>query len=180
MNTVFVRRLSRWQAETEREQIGDLYAEAHRDAPGTRPLERGVFVRRFVDEDLRQPEFDMTVAGDPALAGCAYGFRADRGGPWWESFTDVPTEIEELTGSRQVFVIAQLMVAPRRRRQGVATRLRRELLSRSREALALVLLQPGDAPARAAHQSWGWVKAGQLAPRNGDAPLEAWAGPPGH
>ncbi|MDT0341619.1 GNAT family N-acetyltransferase [Streptomyces litchfieldiae] len=176
MGTVFLRRLSRWQAETEREAIGDTYVEGHRDAPGTRALEREAFVRRFVDEDLRQQDFDMMVASDPAPAGFAYGFRADRDGSWWETFTGVPNEIDELTGARQVFVVAQLLVAPRRRRQGVATRLHKELLGRSGAALFLALLQPGNAPARTAFQTWGWSKAGQLTPRDGaEAPLEAWA-----
>ncbi|MDT0441557.1 hypothetical protein [Streptomyces johnsoniae] len=176
MSTVFLRRLSRWQAETERTDIGDLYADAHRDAPGVRPLERDAFLRRFVDHDVQQTGFDMVVAGDPALVGCAYGFRADRDGRWWDTFTAVPTEIEELSAARQVFVVAALMVARHRRRAHLATRLHKELLSRNATGPAIALLQPGNTPARAAYQSWGWNKAGQLTPRDGgEAPLEAWA-----
>lgn len=174
MGTVFLRRLSRWQAESERAGIGDLYLAARQDAPGVLPLEREEFVRRLVDEDTGEPEFDMLVAGDPALVGCVYGFRADRGGDWWRAYTDVPLTIDELTTSRQVFVVAALLVAPHRRRQGVATRLQRELLARSRTRLHLTLLDPGNAPARSAFQSWGWTKAGQLTPADGTPPLEAW------
>ncbi len=176
MGTVFLRRLSRWQAETEREDIGDLYADAHQDAPGVRPLERDAFLRRFVDHDVQQPGFDMVVAGDPALIGCVYGFHADRGGRWWEAFTEVPAEFAELSATRQVFVVAGLMVARRGRRTQLATRLHKELLSRHATGPALALLQPGNAPARAAYQSWGWSRAGRLSPRDGgEAPLEAWA-----
>ncbi|WP_049571017.1 GNAT family N-acetyltransferase [Streptomyces sp. SBT349] len=175
MSMVFLRRLSRWQAETEREDLGDLYAEAHQDAPGTRPLTRDGFLRHFVDHDVQQPDFDLVVAGDPALVGCAYGFRADRGGRWWDSFVGVPLEIDELTVARQVFVVAGLMVPARRRREGIATRLGDRLLSRSTAALSLAVLSPGNAPARGLYQSWGWSKAGQLTPRDGDTPLEAWA-----
>jgi GNAT superfamily N-acetyltransferase len=175
MGMVFLRRLSRWQAETEREDIADLYAEAQRDDPGGAPLGRAEFTRRFVDHDLQQPGFDMVVGADPALTGYVYGFRADRGSRWWEGFTQVPAEIGELTASRQIFAVAGLLVAPRRRRGQVATRLLRELLTRSDASLALAVLEPGNAPALAAFHSWGWSKAGQLAPADGSPPLEAWA-----
>ncbi|WP_326596728.1 GNAT family N-acetyltransferase [Streptomyces sp. NBC_01803] len=165
MSSVFLRRLSRWQAETEREQIGDLYAEAHQDVPGVRALSREEFVRAFVDHDLGQPGFDMVVASDPKLVGCAYGFQV----------SDVPLGIAELAAGGHVFRVAGLMVTPRRQRQAVATRAQKELLARAGASLGLALLEPGNTPARAAFQSWGWVKAGQLAPHDGAAPLEAWA-----
>ncbi|MGP3969606.1 GNAT family N-acetyltransferase [Streptomyces sp. 6N223] len=169
MGMVFLRRLSRWQAETERADIADLYA-----AEATRETAQE-FTRRFVDHDVQQPGFDMVVAADPALAGYAYGFRADRGGPWWQGFTDVPAEVRELTASRQIFAVAGLLVAPRRRREQVASRMLRELLTRSDASLAIAVLEPGDAAALAAFHSWGWSKAGQLAPAGGSPPLEAWA-----
>lgn len=102
MSSVFLRRLSRWQAETEREQIGDLYAEAHQDVPGVRALSREEFVRAFVDHDLGQPGFDMVVASDPKLVGCAYGFQV----------SDVPLGIAELAAGGHVFRVAGLMVTP--------------------------------------------------------------------
>jgi GNAT superfamily N-acetyltransferase len=145
------------------------------EAPGARALGREEFTRRFVDHDAQQPGFDMMVAADPALAGCAYGFRADRGGRWWDVFHEVPTEIGELARSRQIFAVAGLLVAPRQRRRQVATRMLRELLTRSDASLAIVLVEPGNGPALAAFESWGWSKAGQLAPRDGAPPFEAWA-----
>ncbi|GAB2930070.1 GNAT family N-acetyltransferase [Streptomyces mayteni] len=174
MSTVFMRRLSRWQAESEREHLGDLYLAACQEAPDLFPLGREEFIRQLVDEDSGEPEFDMMVASEPALVGCVYGHRADRGSPWWEAFDGVPSEIAELTAARQVFVITTLLVAPHRRRQRVATKLQRQLLARSRAGLHLTLLDPGNAPARAAFQSWGWTKAGQLAPADGSPPREAW------
>ncbi len=175
MGTVFLRRLSRWQAESERDDVTDLYVEAMRDAPGERPLERAEFGRRFVDHLVQQPGFDMMVAGDPALAGCAYGHRADRDSPWWESYQEVPVEIRELTAARQIFAVGGVLVAPRQRRQQVGTRMLRELLARANASLAIAVLDPGNAPALAAFQTWGWTKAGQLTPRDTAPPLEAWA-----
>jgi GNAT superfamily N-acetyltransferase len=166
MGMVFLRRLSRWQAETERAGVAELCAGATRES-------REEFTRRFVDHDVQQPGFDMVVAADPALVGYAYGFRTDGDGDWWRGFTDVPAEVREMTGGRQVFAVAGLLVAERRRREQVASRMLRELLARCDASLAIAVLEPGDAAARAAFHSWGWSKAGQLAPAN-SPPLDAW------
>ncbi|ARQ68591.1 hypothetical protein [Streptomyces marincola] len=176
MGTVFLRRLSRWQAEIEREDVGDLFTDALRDEPGVRAPDREAFIRWFVDHDVQQDGFDMIVAGGPALVGCAYGFRAERGGRWWESFTEGQDGLPAVAAARQVFVVTGPVVAPGRRRGQIGTRLHRELLSRNGTLPQLALLQPGNAPARAAFQSWGWGKAGQLTPRDADGtPVEAWA-----
>jgi hypothetical protein len=190
MGMVFLRRLSRWQAESEREDFAELYAEAMRETPGGADApgapdglggpspgqaDSAGFARRFVDHDVQQPGFDMVVAADPALVGYAYGFRADRGSRWWEGFTQLPAEIREMTASRQIFAVAGLLVAPRRRRGQVASRMLRELLTRSDASLAIAVLEPGNAAALAAFHSWGWSKAGQLARADDSPPVEAWA-----
>ena len=174
MGTVFLRRLSRWQAESEREGIGDLYAAAYREAPGARPPDRAEFVRRFAELDIRQPEFDLVLAGDPEPVGCAWGFRADRGSRWWDAFAEVPEEVTELTGSRPVFVLAEVLVVPPRRRARLGTRLHRELMSRSRAPLSLTAVEPEHKPALAALRSWGWRRAGRLSPADGGPPLQLW------
>ncbi|GAA1901099.1 hypothetical protein GCM10009716_08730 [Streptomyces sodiiphilus] len=174
MGNVFLRRLSRWQAETERDDFADLYTECYRDAPGTQPLTRQEFIERF-SEDVQQPEFDMLVANDPTLAGCAYGFRVDRDSRWWEQFQGIPTEIDELTASRQIFTVAGLMVLPRQRHKGVASKLQDRLLDRANAAVAITVIEPGNEAARAAYQKWGWAKAGELNPHADIPPLEAWA-----
>ncbi|MGK5529026.1 N-acetyltransferase family protein [Streptomyces sp. URMC 129] len=153
MSTVFLRRLSRWQAETDREQIADLYVAAHQDTPGPRPLPREEFVHAFADHDLGRPGFDLVLAGDPKPVGCAYGFQ----------LPEVPPGLAELAGTGRVFLLAGLMVVPRRRGQGVATRMQRELLSRAGADLVLARPGPGNAPAHAALRSWGWVEAGDAA-----------------
>lgn len=175
MGTLFQRRLTRWQAESQREDLADLYREAHRDSSGTHLLDRAAFLSRLVDHDIQQPEFDMLAANDPTLVGCVYGYRADRGTAWWDTLVTVPGELDELTGSRQVFFVAELLVLPHQRRRGVATRLLTELLSRATAAVALTFLQPGNTTARAAYQSWGWSKAGEIVHHAGPPPLEAWA-----
>lgn len=174
MTTVFMRRLSRWQAESQREDFADLYLQAYRDPFGDTGPDRQQFGERFA-YDVQQPEFEMLVASDPSLVGCAYGFRVDRDSAWWEQFETVPTEIDEATSVRQVFLIAELMVLPHQRRRHVAGRLHDQVLSRTDAPLAITLLDPGNGPARAAFQTWGWTKAGELTPTDGGAPSETWA-----
>lgn len=175
MGMVFLRRLSRWQAETERAAIADLHEAAAPEAPGPGAPGREEFIRAFLDHDVQQPGFDMVLASDPAVIGGAYGFRVDRGSRWWEAYSEVPTEIGGLTRSRQLFAVAGLMVVPAQRRRQVGTRLLRELLNRTDASLAIAVLRPGDAAAQAAFESWGWSKAGQLTPVDGAGPLQAWA-----
>ncbi|WP_443318626.1 hypothetical protein [Streptomyces sp. 8N616] len=62
------------------------------------------------------------IASTPELVGCAYGFRADRSGTWWQGFLGAfPSAIEELTASGQVFVLAEARVFPAYRRRHIAT-----------------------------------------------------------
>ncbi|WP_062206706.1 GNAT family N-acetyltransferase [Streptomyces sp. NBRC 109706] len=176
MGTLFLRRLSRWQAETEREQLGDLHAASRDDIPGAPPPDRAAFLRRFVDFDVQQPDFDLVLAGDPQPAGYAYGFVAEQYGSWWPGFREEPHDLEQLAETRRVFVVAGLMVHPRRRRQGLAGRLLRELLSRGSAPVALALIEPDNVAGQTAAQSLGWSKSGQLTPVDG-TPLGAWTIP---
>ncbi|MQS06280.1 GNAT family N-acetyltransferase [Streptomyces alkaliphilus] len=184
MGEVFLRRLSRWQAEDQRAALADLHEDAYRDQPGAVLRDREDFLQRFADH-LQQPEFDMVIASDPALVGCAYGFRIDRHGSWLDRFSTVPHELEELTElamSRQLFLVAELMVRPEHRRQGVGGRLLDQLLSRVSAPVAVVLLEPGDAVGRATFEMWGWEKTGRMLPRGNPqqpGPLEAWTRRPG-
>lgn len=176
MAEAFLRRLSRWQAEDERTALADLRTVACRDAAGEGAPDREEFLCRFADH-VQQPHFDMVVAADPALVGYAYGFHADRDSGWWDGFERVPAEIAELSPSWQVFHLAELVVLPAHRRRHVGGRLHDHLLSRSAAPAALILLAPGNLPARAALQAWGWSKTAALWPREAAAPLEAWSRP---
>ncbi|UED84218.1 GNAT family N-acetyltransferase [Streptomyces profundus] len=176
MGTLFIRRLSRWQAETEREQLGDLYAAASRDDIPGAPPDRAAFLRRFVDFEVQQPDFDLVLAGDPQPAGYAYGFVAEQYGSWWPGFREEARDLPQLADSRRVFVVSGLLVHPRRRRQGLAGRLLRELLSRGTASVALALIEPDNVAGQTTAQSQGWSKSGQLTPVDG-TPLGAWTIP---
>ncbi|MEV4973644.1 GNAT family N-acetyltransferase [Streptomyces scopuliridis] len=138
---MFIRRLSRWQAEQQREAVADVYVEAYRQG-----RDRQGFLETFA-EDVQRPGFDMVVAsGGNKPAAYAYGF-----------------DIEEPAVSGQVFALAGLMVLPAHRRDGVATRLVEQLLIRTDAVLVAARVDPGNEAAVAALRSWGWTRLGAVA-----------------
>lgn len=184
---VFLRRLTRWQAETQRESVAGLYAAAHRDPPAAaHALQREDFLRRFTGHDIQRPGFEMVIGSDPAPAGCCYGYPADREGEWPGTYAAgpwgdrvPPGEVGEAAAAGRLFLVAGLMVLPAYRRTGVATRLMQTLLLRSTATLALAVIAADNAPARAAFRSWGW-RPWDGGP-SGDGPAgpqpEAWIRP---
>ena len=175
---VFLRRFSRWQADQQREAIADLYVAAYREPPAQDPPEqpprRRDFLNRFADE-VQRPGFDMLVVGETYLTGCIYGYPVPRDdGGWWQALRGVVAEdVGELIASGRVFVVAELMVLPSRRRKHIAARLHERLLTRVDTNLLATLVPPENAPARAALGSWGW------APTTADIPdLEVWTREP--
>lgn len=176
MAEFFIRRLSRWQAEQQRGPFADLYVEAaYEGAVGEEFRDRQEFLRRFED-DVQQPAFDMVVAEGPQSIGFAYGFRVHRSGSWWQGVGgDLPSDLEELTASGKVFVVAELMVLPAGRRTRVATRLQEQLLARTDAARAIALVAPGNAPAEAAFRSWSWQDLGEVGSAPGKPVLRVWS-----
>jgi hypothetical protein len=175
MTEVFMRRLTRWQAEQQREAVADTYVEAYRRARGEEFHDRQQFLARFV-EDMQRPGFDMMVADGASLAGCAYGYQLEREGEMWEGFRgELPADIEEVTASGQVFVLAELMVQPEFRRRRIACRLVGQLLIRSRAARVAALVEPTNIPARTALRDWGWAHFGDVQPDPRGPLFEAWS-----
>ena len=157
-DSVFLRRLSRWQAEQQRETFADLWVEAYRGVAGRMFQDRQEFLRRFADE-LSRPGFDMMIGGSASdTVACAYGFRADRNdGSWQRLDAGLLPGVEELTASGQVFAVAELMVLPAHRREGVATRMLEQLLTRADSALAIARVEGANEQAGVAFRAWGWT-----------------------
>ncbi|MEU5899034.1 MULTISPECIES: hypothetical protein [Streptomyces] len=175
MAEMFLRRLSRWQAEGQREAVADLYTETSgAETGGGASGVRADFLRRF-EHDVQQTDFDMVVAHVAGnLVGCLYGYRADRGGEWWEAFRHVlsPAVVEQ-TSSGRVFLLSEVMVAPAERGSDVAYRLRTLLLTRHTPDVVVAVIRPDDDQGREVLQSWDWTKLGEFAPRQ-----EGWLRPP--
>lgn len=170
MADVNLRRLSRWQADQQRDAVADLYAKAYRGVAGAEYHDRQAFLDRF-EQDVQRLDFDMVVADVVGLVGCAYGFRMARTGAWWSGLRgELPEDIEELTASGRMFLLAELMVLPAHRRTGIAARLGERLLARLDADLVVAAVKrtddrtESDAAADVLH-SWGWSKLGELDPR---------------
>lgn len=164
MAEVFLRRLTRWQAEQQREAVADVYVEAYAGDAGAEYRDRQGFLRLF-EGAVQRPDFDMVVADAGGLVGCLYGFRADRTGAWWEGFRGVlPTEVEERTASGRVFFLTELMVVPAYRRLGISERLRTLLLVRHTADLVVAVIKREDDLGREVLRSWGWTKLGEFDP----------------
>lgn len=175
MAEVFLRRLSRWQADQQREAVADLYVEAYREAEDEAFHDRIEFLTHL-SEHVQRPGFEMVIASTTGLvAGSVYGFRADRTGECWQGFEGaLPPETAELTSAGRVFVMAELMVRPSFRRSTVATRLQETLLNRADSGLAMVVIGQENAAARAALHSWSWENLGKISPASGGPPRDAW------
>ncbi|WP_371528046.1 hypothetical protein OG302_20130 [Streptomyces sp. NBC_01283] len=164
MAEVFLRRLTRWQAEQQREAVADVYVEAYEGDAGAEYRDRQGFLRLF-ESTVQRPDFDMVVADAGGLVGCLYGYRAARTGDWWEGFRGVlPPEVEERTASGRVFVLTELMVVPAYRRQGVSGRLRTLLLVRHATDLVVAVIKRDEDLGREVLRSWGWTKLGEFDP----------------
>lgn len=172
MAEVFLRRLTRWQAEQQRETMANLYVECHGlDGPGG-GVARKAFLERF-ERHVQELDFDMVTANSAAVvAGCLYGFRAERGGALADALrTVLPAEAAAPAGAGRLFVLTELMVLPEYRRRGVATRLRDLLLSRHAADVVVAAT-----PAGADHEvlrAWSYARLGELA----SPPGEAWLRP---
>jgi GNAT superfamily N-acetyltransferase len=158
---VFLRHLSRWQAEQQQEALADEFVETFRRAHGDDFADRQAFLKAF-NRAFSRAGFDMVVASSVGkTVGHAYGYHIDRAGEWWRGLSgDAPWDIEELTVSGQVFALAELTVRPPFRRTGVAGRLLEQLLARTDAALVVTRVDPANTGAVAALRGWGWVRLG--------------------
>ena len=161
-DAVPLRRLDRWQAETMREQLADLYVESSHAAPGQEYRGREEFLRRLA-ADVRRPGFDMVIAQGPRLVGCVHGFPVGRDGSWWQQFAGgLPGVLERLTASGHVFALAELTIHPFEHDQDLARRLQEGLLADQDASLAVTQVDWADAATFAAYSARGWTEIGEV------------------
>ncbi|WP_370082004.1 hypothetical protein [Streptacidiphilus sp. MAP12-16] len=173
MRETILRRLNRWQAEDQREDLADLYVESSRAEAGEEFRSREDFLGVLVDA-ARRPGFDMLVAETATLTGFVFGFPVDRDGTWWQGFAGgLPQDVEQLTASGHVFAIAALAVHPYARQHGVAGRLQERLLADNQASLGAAQVPRDDRALRAAFDSWGWREIGQVHQQGGSVVLRA-------
>jgi hypothetical protein len=155
-----LRRLNRWQAETLKEDLADLYVECSRARPGEGYRGREAFLRRFTGA-VRRPGFALLIAESTAFAGCVYGFPVRREGTWWRGFDGpLPRSVEQLTASGHVFAITETLVHPHTDDKDLARRLQRRLLADHHASLGATLVDQADSAVCDAFMSWGWQDIG--------------------
>ncbi|GAA2497240.1 hypothetical protein GCM10010406_37060 [Streptomyces thermolineatus] len=179
MAEIFVRHLTRWQAENDREKFADMFVEAYAEVAGGEFRGREGFLERFAVR-ARQPGFDMVVASAATVpTGCAFGHPVDRDGDWWQDFDgEVPRRVDELTASGQVFEVADLMVLPQHLGKGIGRRLHDELLE-DRDELLGVLVTDWQTPTGEDYDysGWGWRPYGEVRAAAGQHPRRVWIRP---
>lgn len=165
---VYLRGLSRWQAEDQREDLADLFVESTVAAGGDEYDSREGFLRRLT-EDVRRPGFDMmiaeaTVAGEASvLVGAVFGFPVRRDGTWWRGFHGpLPPRIDQLTASGHVFAITDIVVHRHERDRGLAGHLQHRLLTDHQSSLGVTLVSQTDLAGYASLQTWGWQDIGEF------------------
>ncbi|MFJ9815792.1 hypothetical protein ACIRU3_11040 [Streptomyces sp. NPDC101151] len=161
-----VRPLTRWQVEDRLQELGDFYAQTSGGDPWAWNQARGAFLRRLA-ADARRPGFSLLIAETTALTGCAYGFPACGGGPWWEGFDGyLSGSLLRRAASGRLFVVSGIVVPSRVRRENqdrawnLARRLQRRLLTDHGAALGVTLVNRCDDETVQALRSWGWRCAG--------------------
>lgn len=174
---VFVRRLTRWQADRHREQLADLYVAAYTTHRGNDFENRAHFLARLA-RDVRRPDFDLVMAQGVSSLGYGYGFRISRDGAWWRGFVGtLPGILGEFTACGQVFALAEILVLPSHRRAHVATRIVKALLGNSDAVVATALVPRDNRVAHAAFHALGWAAAGHLKHADGGALLDVLVRP---
>ncbi|MGA4840514.1 hypothetical protein [Streptomyces sp. G45] len=173
LDAVRLRCLNRWQAETLREDLADLYVESSDAATGETYRRREDFLRRLADS-VRRPGFSMLLAETTTLAGCAFGFPIARDGTWWLGFEgDLPKSVEQLTSSGHAFAVTEIVVHPHERTAGLARLLQTRLLADHHASLGATLVDQADRTVHAAFQTWGWEDIGQVRRPSDPAVLRA-------
>ncbi|WP_405785907.1 hypothetical protein OG565_31360 [Streptomyces sp. NBC_00138] len=165
---IYLRGLSRWQAEDQREEIADLYVESSPVTAGDEYDSRAAFLHRLT-EDVRRPGFDMliaeaTVSGEaPVLVGAVFGCPVARDGGWWQGFRGtLPPHIDQLTASGHVFAITDVVVHRAERDRGLAGRLQHRLITDHQSSLGVTTVPASNRAVLAAFQGWGWQDVGEI------------------
>ncbi|MCL8010849.1 hypothetical protein [Streptomyces sp. AS02] len=170
-----LRRLNRWQAETLREDLADLYVESSRAQAGQEYRGREAFLRRLTGH-IRRPGFALLTAEASAFAGCAYGFPVPREGTWWRGFDGtLPQSVEQLTASGHAFAVTEIVVYPHTDDQDLARRFQRRLLADHHASLGATLVDQADVPDCDAFLSWGRQDIGAIRRPPDPTVLRPWA-----
>jgi GNAT superfamily N-acetyltransferase len=155
------------------DEILPAYEEVYAEPPYCEgPRDVAALIERF-QRQAKRPGFRVAVARvDRELVGFTFGYRLPPDTAWWEgALSPLPKDFTNEDGER-TFVIIELAVRRRWRRQGIAARLHAALLQglTVKRVTLTMRPEPQAAPAQTAYTAWGYRKVGQTRPWD-EAPL---------
>jgi ribosomal protein S18 acetylase RimI-like enzyme len=145
------------------DELADVYREAFAGAPHDEPPEATARFRESLARHAELPAFRATAAWGPGadLVGFAYG-HTSRPGQWWHD--RVAAAIAPGLAERwmdEAFVVVNVAVRPRRRREGIGGRLHDLLLESAPHRTAVVSARHDDTAAQRLYHGRGWREIGR-------------------
>jgi len=146
------------QAAEHAGELLALHTEVYAEPPYRRDDDGEQLAGRFAVQ-RRQPGFVLAEArhGD-YLVGYAFGMPLRPSTDWWRNLTAPLPEHLTAEHPGRTFALADLLVRPSWRRQGIGATLHDLILTSRSEERATLTVLPAAIPAQRAFGSWGWRK----------------------
>ncbi|MBD0694848.1 GNAT family N-acetyltransferase [Streptomyces sp. CBMA123] len=151
-------------------QLKEVFAEAFVEPPyGEGPADVERAFRRFRSQ-VRRRGFRAAIAFDgDTVVGMAYGYPLSESTGWWDTLIDPVSEDLRREDGERTFGLFELAVRPEWRRQGVATRMHRDLIEGIDNARVMLNSRPEAIAAQASYRAWGYARVGSAIPWEGAA-----------
>ena len=145
------------------DDLADVYREAFAGAPHHEPPEAAERFRESLVRHALLPGFRTVAAWGPGadLVGFGYG-HTSLPGQWWHDLVEAvlaPDVAERWLDAP--FVVVNLAVRPRRRREGIGGRVHDLLLESAPHPRAVLTARQNDAAAQSLYHGRGWQEIGR-------------------
>ena len=145
------------------DDLADVYREAFAGAPHSEPPEAADRFRKSLADHAGLPGFRAVAAWGPGadLVGFGYG-HTSLPGQWWHDRVAAALPPDAAGEWLETpFVLVNLAVRPRRRREGIGGRLHDLLLETVPHPAAVLSARQDDAAAQALYHGRGWREIGR-------------------
>ena len=145
------------------DELADVYREAFAGAPHHEPPEAAVRFRESLAGHAALPGFRVAAAWAPGadLVGFGYGHTSLPGQWWHDRVVDALPPDVAARWLDEPFVVVNLAVRPRRRREGIGSRLHDLLLETVPHRSAVLSARRDDAAALRLYHGRGWQEIGR-------------------